>query len=209
MTFATRDILFLTNSELGQCNVALAVAEEFLRRGDFRVHIASFRPLAPLVHELNTRNDGRRPAEFHEIWGPCMTDLAVRSNVGLLYHRPGVSGAVEGFTKVSTAMSNWRPSEYAKAYRSCLDILDKLRPMAVVVDPILHVGLDACQSTKTRIVVLWPVPLKDVVVLNQPKVGALWKYPVYAPHVWDDATSELLISFEEQGQDTPFHYRGH
>lgn len=173
-----RDVIFFTNSELGQCNVALAVAEEFLRRGDFRVHMASFRPLARMVEELNKRADAAHPAEFHEIWGPCMTDLAIRSNVGLLFHRPGVSGAVEGFTKVSTAMSNWRPSEYAKAYRSCIAIIEKIRPAVVVVDPILHVGLDACETTKMRMVVLWPVPLKDVVILNQPKAGALWKYPV-------------------------------
>lgn len=174
----TRDIVFLTNSELGQCNVALAVAEEFLRRGDFRVHMVSFRPLAPMVEELNQRVGATRPAEFHEIWGPSMTDLAVRSNVGLLYHRPGLSGAVGGFSKVSTAMSNWRPSEYAKAYRSCIEILEKVRPVVVVVDPVLHVGLDACESTNMRRVVLWPVPLKDVVILNQPKAGILWKYPV-------------------------------
>lgn len=178
MAAPTRDIVFFTNSELGQCNVALAVAEEFLRRGDYRVHMASFRPLAPMVDELNKRAGAAHPAEFHEIWGPCMTDLAIRSNVGLLFHRPGISGAVEGFTKVSTAMSNWRPSEYAKAYRSCIAIIEKIRPAVVVVDPILHVGLDACETTKMRMVVLWPVPLKDVVILIQPKAGALWKYPV-------------------------------
>lgn len=174
----TRDIVFLTNSELGQCNVALAVAEEFLRRGDFRVHMASFRALAPMVEELNERAGAAQPAEFHEIWGPSMTDLASRSSIGLLYHRPGLKGAVEGFTKVRTAMSNWRSSEYAKAYRTCIEILEKIRPAVVVVDPILHVGLDACETTRMRRVVLWPVPMKDVVILHQPKAGILWKYPV-------------------------------
>jgi hypothetical protein len=179
MSSQNRNVLFLTNSELGQCNVALAVAEEFLRRGDLNVHFASFHTAAPLVQELNTRvEDTNRSAEFHKIWGPSMTDLAVRSMVGLLYHRPGIKGATEGFTKVSKAMSNWKPTEYARAYRSCLEIIEKVDPAVVVVDPILHVGLDACEKTTVRKVILWPVPIKDVVVLNQPKAGILWKYPV-------------------------------
>ncbi|KAJ5153391.1 uncharacterized protein N7482_009869 [Penicillium canariense] len=175
---STRSILFLTNNELGQCNVAFAVAEEFLRRGEFTVHIGSYSPLAGLVEDLNKRVDCGRSVEFHEILGPSMTDLAVRSNVGLLFHRPGVKGATQGFQKVATAIRNWRPSEYHIAYQSCLAMIDKVRPDIVVVDPILHVGLDACRTAKARVVVLWPVPLKDVVITIQPKAGIFWKYPV-------------------------------
>jgi hypothetical protein len=108
-----------------------------------------------------------------------MEDLTVRSNVGLLSHRPGVKGATQGFQKVATAMRNWRPSEYQKAYKSCLEMIDELRPDVVVVDPLLYVGLDACRAAKARVAVLWPVPLKDMVVAIQPKAGMLWKYPVY------------------------------
>lgn len=175
---STRSVLFLTNSELGQCNVALAVAEEFLQRGDLDVHFASFHSAAPLIQELNTRVDAAHPAEFHEIRGPSMTDLAVRSTVGLLYHRPGITGATEGFTKVTNAMSNWKRTEYASAYRCVLEILEKVRPAVVVIDPILSLGLDACENIAVRKVILWPVPIKDVVVLDQPKAGILWKYPV-------------------------------
>ena len=48
-----------------------------------------------------------------------------------------------------------------------------------MVDAILYVGLDACRAAKARVAVLWPVPLKDVVVAIQPKAGMLWKYPAY------------------------------
>lgn len=173
----SRNILFLTNSELGQANVALAVAEEFLHRNEFSVHIASYSQLAPLVNELNKRCP--EPAKFHEIHGPCMEDLAIRTNVGLIHHKPGVTGTVEGFQKVRTVMSSWTYSEYGKAYRSCVDIFNELNPAVVVVDPILHVALNACQSVGScRVVVLWPVPLKDVVILNQPNADILWKYPM-------------------------------
>lgn len=132
----TRNILFLTNSELGQCNVVLAVAEEFLRRGEFAIHIGSYSPLAKLVEKLNKRVDCGRSVEYHKIPGPSMEDLTVRSNVGLLSHRPGVKGATLGFRKVATAMRNWRPSEYQKSYKSCLEMIDELRPDVVVVDPL-------------------------------------------------------------------------
>ncbi|KAJ5579507.1 uncharacterized protein N7459_005492 [Penicillium hispanicum] len=201
MAAPRRDILFLTNSELGQCNVALAVAEEFLLRGEFRVHVASYRPLAKLVEGLSKRVEGAEPAQFHEIGGPSMTDLAIRSDVGLLCHRPGISGAAQGFQKVSMAMSTWSPSEYGRAYRDCVEILAKVQPAVVVVDPILHVGLDACHITTAPIVVLWPVPLKDVVVLNQRKLGVLWKYPVtgsgYAfPVPWRLVLANIFLAFK-------------
>lgn len=178
MACSTRNILFLTNSELGQCNVAFAVAEEFLRRGDFQVHFASFAPVANSVENLHKRAGCENVAQFHEVPSPCMTDLAIRSRVGLLFHEPGVKGATTGFAKVGRAMENWRPSEYKQAYETCLEILNKLQPAMVVVDPIFHVGIDACHTAKARFTVLWPVPIKDVVVIDQPKAAVLWKYPV-------------------------------
>ena len=83
MEMQLQEILFLTNCELGQCNVALAVAEEFLIRSQFRVHIASFRPLAKLVEQLNTRVEYAHPAQFHEIVGPSMAELAARVDINI------------------------------------------------------------------------------------------------------------------------------
>lgn len=200
----SRNILFLTNSELGQCNVAFAVAEEFLRRGEFAVHLGSYSPLAGLVDELNKRFDCCRSVEFHEIPGPSMTDLAVRSNVGLLFHRPGVKGATQGFQKVATAIKNWRPSEYHTAYKSCIAMIEKLRPDIVVVDPILHVGLDACRTAKARVAMLWPVPLKDVVIAIQPKAGIFWKYPVYVFPLGVYPGMKMLTFSYSTGSGYPF-----
>lgn len=170
--------MFLTNSELGQSNVIFAVAEEFLQRNEFSVHIASYRQLGSLVSELNARISSPEPAKFHEIYGPCMEDLSIRSKVGLIHHKPGVVGTVAGFEKVSVTLSHWTIPEYGKAYQSCVDILTELHPAVVVVDPLLHVGLRACQSVGCRMAVLWPVPLRDVVILNQPNFEILWKFPM-------------------------------
>ncbi|KAJ5083257.1 hypothetical protein N7456_012684 [Penicillium angulare] len=178
MANSTQNVLFLTNCELGQCNVAIAVAEEFILRDKFTVHIASFRPLAELIEKINRKSASSKPAIFHEIYGPCMEDLAVRSGVGLITHKPGVLGTIEGFQKVNRAMSSWTPQEYKRASERCVDILKEVQPDVIVLDPILHVGLEACRGFTSRLVVLWPVPLKDVVILNQPRAKALWQYPI-------------------------------
>jgi hypothetical protein len=55
-------------------------------------------------------------------------------------------------------------------------MIGELRPEAVVVDPLLYVGLDACRAcraAKARVAVLWPVLLKDVVVAIQPNAKIL------------------------------------
>ena len=46
-------VLFLTNSELGQASVCLAVAHELLLQPSYTVHIASFAPLRDAVSELS------------------------------------------------------------------------------------------------------------------------------------------------------------
>ena len=107
-----------------------------------------------------------------------MAELAARVDINIPCHRPGIPGAVCGFQKVSKTISAWTPSEYEKAVQSCLEIVEKVCPAVAVIDPILRVGLDACRTAKFPIVVLWPVPLKDVVLLNQPKAVVLWNYPL-------------------------------
>ncbi|KAJ5256687.1 hypothetical protein N7478_012791 [Penicillium angulare] len=178
MASPTQNVLFLTNCELGQCNIAIAVAEEFILSDKFTVHIASFRPLAAFIEKLNRKAPSSKPATFHEIHGPCMEDLAVRSNVGLITHKPGVLGTIEGFQKVNRVMSSWTPQEYRRAFERCVDILKEVQPVVIVLDPILHVGLEACQGFTSQLVVLWPVPLKDIVILSQPCARALWQYPI-------------------------------
>jgi hypothetical protein len=47
--------IFIKNSELGQCNVRLAVAHEFLLRPEYEMHIASFPCLKEKVNDPNAR----------------------------------------------------------------------------------------------------------------------------------------------------------
>ncbi|KAK9860811.1 hypothetical protein MYU51_006101 [Penicillium brevicompactum] len=172
-----RTILFITSPEHGQSNVALAVAGEFVNRGDFEVHIASFKGLSNRIQELNDNVDYDQVIHFHAIAGSSLTEITARKTAQLA-HLPGLAGTLDGCDKINFSVLGWKPEEYLRSYRSCLEILKEVNPAVVVADPLLHLGLDAARSLRMRIVILWPVPLKDVVITVQPKAGILWKYPL-------------------------------
>lgn len=170
-------ILFLTSSEHGQSNVALAVAEEFLHRGEFEVHIASFRELSARVQAINDKPKYDQVIHFQPIAGPSLSEIVTRTTPDIC-HPPGLAGTLDACNIINISVLGWTPEEYIRSYRSCLEILKDVRPVVVVADPLLHLGLDAARSIDVRIVILWPVPLKDVVVTVQPRAGIFWKYPL-------------------------------
>jgi hypothetical protein len=177
MSPPTQTILFLTSPEHGQSNVALAVASEFLHRGEFEVHIASFSGLSARIQEINSQTDHDRAIRFHTIEGLSISEVTARKTTNIA-HVAGIAGTLDGCNKINCSVLGWKPEEYLRSYRSCLEILKEVRPVIVVADPLLHLGLDAARSLHMRIVILWPVPLKDVVITVQPKAGLFWKYPL-------------------------------
>ncbi|CAG7921777.1 unnamed protein product [Penicillium olsonii] len=177
MSSPKRNILFMTSPEHGQSNVALAVASEFATRGEYEVHIASFKELSSRIQVLNEKVEYDRVIHFHAITGSSLSEITARQT-GELAHRPGMAGTLDGCFKINVSVLGWKPEEYLRSYRSCLDILKEVNPVVVVSDPLLHLGLDAARILRMRIVILWPVPLKDVVITVQPKAGILWKYPL-------------------------------
>jgi hypothetical protein len=177
-----QNILFLTSPEHGQSNVALAVAEEFLHRGEFEVHIASFKQLSTRVQAINEKAAYDHVIHFHPITGLSVLEIVARTTSDktsdTICHAPGLAGTREACNILNKSILGWRPDEYIQSYQSCLGILKDIRPVVVVADPLLHLGLDAARSIDARIVILWPVTLKDVVATVQPKAGMLWKYPL-------------------------------
>ncbi|EKV16511.1 hypothetical protein PDIG_20590 [Penicillium digitatum PHI26] len=170
-------ILFLTSPEHGQSNVALAVAEEFLHRGEFEIHVASFKELSARVQAINDKPEYNQVLHFHPIAGPSLSEIVTRT-VSDICHRPGLAGTRYACNIINISVLGWKPDEYILSYWSCLEILKDVRPVVVVADPLLHLGLDAARSIDSRIVILWPVPLKDIVATVQPKAGIFWKYPL-------------------------------
>ncbi|PLB47923.1 UDP-glucoronosyl and UDP-glucosyl transferase family protein [Aspergillus steynii IBT 23096] len=177
-------ILFFTNCELGQASIILAVAHEFLLRPSYSVHIASFPSLAPDVDILNERAkmlaSATTTATFHPINGPSMVDVYSHTPVFLDhfdYHQIGFRGASQAFNQfIPMLMNPWDGSQFVAIYRDCVDIIKKVRPAMVVLDPLFVIGLDACRVLRWPHVVLSPNTAKDLA--PQPWLANLWKYPV-------------------------------
>lgn len=176
-------VLFLTNSELGQSTVILAVAHEFLIRADYDVHIASFPALAGAIPELNeaaamATAGGASTATFHTIAGASMKDALARDAEFLEMHPPGVNGAMFAYNNVLPAtFAPWQGTDYMVGYQSCVDIINAVDPDIVAVDPLLSQGVEACNTQGKKVVILSPNTYKELVLADQPGTSALWKFP--------------------------------
>lgn len=179
---ANQSVLFLTNAELGQSSVILAVAHEYLIRS-YNVHIASFPQLEDGVSQLNTQASAvstkSSKATFHAFPGRSMV-VACRSNHPTIdwfdVHKIGFFGAPNAYDKLFHLLAVWTGDEYMAVYQKCIEIIKQVKPSIVVVEPLLAQAIDACRMLRCKSAILSPNTAKDHVV--QPMLGSLWKYPV-------------------------------
>ncbi|KAL4807393.1 hypothetical protein BDV18DRAFT_151993 [Aspergillus unguis] len=179
---AKQTILFLTNNELGQASVVLAVAHELLIR-QYNIHIASFPRLKDSVSQLNTKASAVTPsattATFHTFPGRSMVDAATKNNPTVKWfnaHEIGVFGAPPAYDMLFNFLAVWSGDEYIAVYNKCIELIEQVRPSIVVVEPVFAQGIDACRMLNCKYAVLSPNTAKDHVM--QPMLGSLWKYPV-------------------------------
>ena len=205
---ARQSILFITNCELGQSTVALAVAYEFLLRPGYDVHIASFPSLEKAVIELN--NDVSEisgfsttsKATFHTIAGKSMKEAAARKTEFIEMHSPGIEGALFAYDNVLPAtLGSWNGVEYMVGYSSVVEIINELKPSFCVVDPLFSQGTDACNELGQNFCLLSPNTFKDHVMRQQPRGGALWKYPQVCsgfsyPMDWYHTFANIYLTFK-------------
>ncbi|KAL3474334.1 hypothetical protein BJX99DRAFT_231662 [Aspergillus californicus] len=177
-------ILFLTNCELGQATVCLAVAHEFLVRKSYNVHIASSPLLETAITNLNSRaaslsQSAPSTATFHPITGRSMVQAITATQPypgSFTTHEIGFWGALNAYPKLMNYVVPWTADEYIASYYSAVEIIQRLKPSLIAVDPLFAQGFDACRHLQCEYVVLSPNTLKDHVV--QPMLGNLWKYPI-------------------------------
>ena len=180
MMVERKNILLATNSEYGQANVVLAVAYELLLQGEFNVHLASFPVLQGRVNHLlaNLASKEASHLTFHALPGQTLTEaFASRGEDFGTPHRSGVRGSIESFGEMPNILAPWDGPEYIQGYNHCLELLEKLDPIVVVIDPILSQGLDACRQTSRQHIVLSPTSLKETAIYQQPRLAFIWKYP--------------------------------
>ena len=94
-----KKILFLTNSQYGEAQVVLAVAQDLLSRGNCDVHIASYHDLSPRIEALRDGTFGKWPREsssltFHEFSGLSMHETRIKKfGIEDIHHAPGFKNA--------------------------------------------------------------------------------------------------------------------
>ncbi|CBF70018.1 glycosyltransferase family 1 protein [Aspergillus nidulans FGSC A4] len=184
-------VLFVTNQELGQATVVLSVAYEFLIRQSYNVHIASSRQLEPEVSKLNAQaaratqlQSSSTTANFHTLPGRTMFEAAMNrgnsssSSSGSWFnaHNIGLFGARQAYTMLCGVMVPWTGDEYIAVYHRCIEIIKKVQPRIVVIEPLCAQAIDACRTLRCKYAILSPNTVKDHVV--QPMLGNLWKFPV-------------------------------
>ncbi|KAN0086018.1 hypothetical protein V8E55_007152 [Tylopilus felleus] len=138
-------VLIFTYPEYGQSNVNLATSYELALAG-VNVYISSFASLSGRVtrlQELIDRHASRSIGQttgsviFRECKGVISFAEAARRlgiNATSAIHPPGVSGALEGYTKVELALFPWSSEEYLTVVKACEEIITTIKPNVVVVD---------------------------------------------------------------------------
>ncbi|KAJ5604574.1 hypothetical protein N7510_009728 [Penicillium lagena] len=179
-------VLFLTNAELSQANIHLAVAHELLLRPGYDVHIASFEPLRDEVEKLNstvatlTTTSPANAATFHRLAGATLKEAFAQHPAVERLRAPGfgirATAAYKGLIPVTLALWD-NGADYLTIYHSCVEAIQQAKPTLIAVDPFLAPGIDACQVTNSRFCLLSPNTfLEHIPSLRLTKP---WKYPQY------------------------------
>lgn len=181
-----KKILFLTNSDYGQANVVLATAYELMLTGDVQVHIASFEALRRSIlatDQLAADKSGKPPGRlvFHSLVGTSQFDAASRPDVDIFaaYDRPPTTiNAARTVLTIEGIMQPWRLEEFVDLYKQTAHVVEQVAPDLTVVEPLFTPGLTLCNHLGLKWIVLSPNTIKDFAVPEQPRLAALWKYPM-------------------------------
>jgi 2-acylglycerol O-acyltransferase 1 len=177
-------ILLVCNAEHGQANIPLAIAHELLLREDVEVHLCSFPNLQKrferLLHDHGEEYGAQvqERAQFHELRGPTVTEVFLRSGKRGPFHAAGLAGCIEGLSNVFEDYWGWTESEYMAIFKSCAEVVERVEPTLIAIDYFFLPGRDAVQNQKRPYCLINTTSLSHIVLGTQPYHAYLWKYPM-------------------------------
>ena len=177
-------ILLLCNAEHGQANIPLAIAHELLIRGDTDVHLCSFPNLKKrFKSQLQDQSEAYgsnvdHRAFYHDLEGPTVTEVFLRSGKRGPFHPAGFCGCIEGLSNVFEDYWAWNESEYVATFESCAKRIEAIDPDLIVVDYFFLPGRDAVQNQKRKYCLMNTTSLSHIVLGLQDNHSYLWKYPM-------------------------------
>jgi hypothetical protein len=181
---AKQRLLFLTNSELGQANVHLAVLEWLQSsKSDVELHVCSFGPLRPAVEALNDAGHATsgRDIAFHELSGPtwkeCLFNRAEHQWQETTALAPTVWNASRAAVLMPRVVVPWNADELLDLTLQVKDVVQSVEADLLIVDNILTPAITICYNTKTPWCVLSPNTYREFILGNQPRYESFWKHP--------------------------------
>lgn len=184
-------LLLFTNSDYGQANVVLATAHALgITSQDVEIHIASFEDLQDGVNNASRFMQAEaarqklpkpKPFVFHKVegtsWGPA-TKRPETAIFDTLELTPGFVNSAKGVSILPAVMVPWSPEEFMEIYWDTQRVFDEVNPDLTIVEPLFTQALTLCHYRGVRWMVLTPNTIKDFAIPLQPKLAALWKYPM-------------------------------
>lgn len=185
-----KKVLFLTNSEHGQANVLLAAGHAMLEQDpSVEIHFGSFAPIRSTVEAASAYaletcgHKTARPIVFHEVRGLTFIECMLKPEFPAwdwLTLSPGFWNTPRLLQIMVQGMFHpWTPPEYVEVLRSCLEILEEVKPDLVVLDNAFSPGVTAAYHLGFRFLLLAPNTIKDFAASVQPWGQAFWKFPWY------------------------------
>lgn len=179
-----RSVLLLTNSELGQANVFLAVSHELVRIDPtLKLHIASFAALSTEVSLLNSsanpNPESHSKVNFIQLDGPswkeALFDRPEHQFQELSDIRPTIWNVGKS-AKMTRIACPWTSEEVCSLVKQLEQIIDDLKPNLIVVDNLFTPAVTICFKLKPKWIVLSPNTYKEFVLAKQPQRQYYWKY---------------------------------
>ncbi|KID72720.1 Glycosyltransferase sdnJ [Metarhizium brunneum] len=181
-------ILFLTNAELGQANVHLAVLQWLQSNAaDVDLHLSSFPALQPSVNALNETASPNAQVTFHELSGPTWKES--------LFYRPehqwqeicslppnvwSVSRAAPLMPRVACP---WSADELLDLIMQVKKVVQTVDADLVMVDNLFTPAVTVCYDIKPRWSILSPNTYREFILGKQPRYESFWKHPPTASFI--------------------------
>lgn len=179
-------VLIVADSHYGFANVRLATSFALLENHpEVEVHFASYSKLKPDVDRISkaglARNLAAKPIQWHEIPGTDYIAATLRSlgTVDDIVGPPGLRGLDNFIRLMEWGIDPWSPEEHYALYQSIQEIILEVDPAVVVVDLMMHAGIEASRSLNRSSAFIAPNDLSSVLAAKQPRASLFWKYPAY------------------------------
>ncbi|CAG9990345.1 unnamed protein product [Clonostachys byssicola] len=175
-------ILFITNAELGQANVQLAVIQELLAKtDDYDLHLASFGGLSQAIESLNQTTTPQRAVTFHELKGPTWKEA--------LFERPehkwketcALAPTWRNASRLAPMMTRivapWSRDELVDLVLQTEKVVKDVDASLVIVDNLFTPAITVCYNLNPKWSVLSPNSYREFLLGYQTEFERMYQHP--------------------------------